>query len=47
MTNEVLTELAANGPLIMVLAWQLHLAQSKTLVLLERVLTAVENNARD
>ncbi len=47
MTDQIVAELAGNGPLVLVLAWQLHLAQSKTLMLLERVLVAVEKDARE
>lgn len=44
MTDQIIGELLGNGPLVMVLAWQLHLAQSRTLVLLERIIEGVEQN---
>ena len=42
MSDHIIAELAGNGPLILVLAYQLHLAQSRSLVLLERILASVE-----
>ena len=38
MPEQVLVELAANGPLVAVLVWQLHTTQTRVLLLLERIL---------
>jgi hypothetical protein len=37
MAEQVMLELLSNGPLVAVLAWQLHLTQSRVLTLLERI----------